>query len=271
MSFPHLPPHFDGLKILQISDLHLGNWDSLSAMHKLVELINRQEADIIVFTGDLVDFITSEAFRFKRELQKIKAKEAVYCILGNHDYGDYMHWDTAMEKEKNFEALLQFYRELNWQLLRNESIVLQRGKDRILLSGVENWGDRKRYQKLADLDKTYLGYENISFKILLSHNPAHWEKHILHFKHTIDLTLSGHTHGGQIGVEWNGIRWSPIAYLYPYWAGLYRETNTQTGQQQLLYVNRGTGSIGYPGRIGILPEVTVFKLHKGKKENGIDA
>jgi predicted MPP superfamily phosphohydrolase len=266
LGFESLASSFNGFRILQISDMHLGSWDRIEMMSELVDLINRQEADIVVFTGDLVDYMTSEAYRFEDELARIKAKVAIYAILGNHDYGDYFRWDTPSAKEENFQSLIRFYRKLNWKLLRNESLFIEKEGKKILLSGVENWGDMKRYQKLADLEKTYQGFEDAQFKILLSHNPVHWEKHVLNFPVHIDLSLCGHTHGGQIGIELKNCRWSPIQYLYHYWAGWYEEKNKLTNTYPQLYVNRGTGSIGYPGRLGILPEITVIELFS-KKHN----
>jgi predicted MPP superfamily phosphohydrolase len=204
--------------------------------------------------------MTREAYRFEPYLHKIIAKKGVFAILGNHDYGDYYKWKSKGDKDNNFQDLLDFYKRIGWKLLRNESVVIEKGGDKILLSGVENWGNMKRYQKLADVPKAIHSYEQIPFKILLSHNPVHWERKLQNYPQTIDLCLSGHTHGGQIGVELNGFRWSPIQYLYRYWAGVYQETNQATDEIQTLYVNRGIGSIAYPGRIGILPEITIIEL-----------
>ncbi len=183
-----------------------------------------------------------------------------HVYLGNHDYGDYKRWSSPEAKENNMLQLYDFYSGLGWKLLRNENYSLKRGEDEISILGVENWGSYKRFQKYGNLEEAFRGSENASVRILLSHDPSHFARKVKNFHSTIDLTLSGHTHGGQLGFEIPGLRWSPVEYMYKYWAGLYTVSNKVTGTTQHLYVNRGIGSIGYPGRVGIFPEITVIEL-----------
>jgi hypothetical protein len=254
--FKNLPDVFDGFKIVQISDLHLGSWSGTDPLREAIETINRLEPDLVVFTGDLVNYTTDEAFRFKEILTELKAKDGVFGILGNHDYGDYKKWPSKAEKQNNMEALYQFYNQINWKLLRNEHIIIERDSHKIALIGVENWSVNTRFPQLGNIIKASKGIGQVSAKILLSHDPSHWDATVLKNHQDIELTLSGHTHGFQFGIEIPGIKWSPAQYIYKQWAGLY--SNEATHQQ--LYVNRGLGSIGYPGRIGILPEITVINL-----------
>jgi len=255
-----LPKTFDGLRILQFSDLHLGSWIWKNEMDKVVEIINNQNPDLIFFTGDLVNYQTDEAYEFEDTFKKLNAKFGVFCILGNHDYGDYKRWESEEAKNQNMEDIYSFFKRVGWKLLRNENHIIKNGDDKIALIGVENWGSLSRFQKYGDLAEAVKGAENISVKILLSHDPSHWELKVCNFPLTIDLTFAGHTHGGQFGVELRGIKWSPAQYIYKYWAGLYSGLNTLTKEKQYLYVNRGTGTIGYPGRVGILPEITLVEL-----------
>lgn len=255
---PDLPESFNGLRIIQISDLHLGSWASSEPLEEAVDLINREDADIVVFTGDLVNSTSDEALKFKNSLARIKSRYGIFSVLGNHDYGDYVSWPSKEAKEENMQVLYDLYSELGWKLLNNESYLLSKGDDKIAVVGVENWSSHKRFPSRGDIDAALAGTEPASTRILLSHDPTHWEKVISKKYPEIDLTLSGHTHGFQFGVEWKGIKWSLAQYMYKYWAGLY--TNGSENEHQYLYVNRGLGMIGYPGRVGILPEITVFDL-----------
>ncbi|NOX46078.1 MAG: metallophosphoesterase [Chlorobi bacterium] len=260
LSLPDLPASFSGFKIVQFSDIHLGNWVMKHELEEAIDVMNDLDPDIIVFTGDLVNYKTDEAIEFTDIFRKLKAKQGIYAILGNHDYGDYTHWPTRKAKEENMRQLYDFYNGLGWKLLRNENVELTKGDDRIALLGVENWGSMKRFPKYGDLRKAVTGVEDVPVKILLSHDPTHWQYKISDFEHTINLTLAGHTHGGQFGFEFPGMRWSPVQYAYRYWAGMYQKKNTKTGGKQHLYVNRGIGTIGYPGRVGIRPEITLIEL-----------
>lgn len=253
---PSLPLIFQSYKIVQLSDLHLGTWSGTAAMEEAVNLINEQNPDLIVFTGDLVNYSTDEAYRFKETLSGLKATDGIYAVLGNHDYGDYINWNSPEEKQRNMEDLYGFYQSIGWKLLRNEHHIIEKGQDRIAVIGVENWSQNNRFPRLGNVLKARKGMGKVSARILLSHDPSHWEAVVIKENPDIDLTLSGHTHGFQFGIEIPGLKWSPAQYIYKQWAGLYE--NETTGQK--LYVNRGLGSIGYPGRIGILPEITIFEL-----------
>lgn len=254
---PKFPSAFNGLKIVQISDLHLGSFTSAEPLEKAVELINQQEADYILFTGDLVNEKTDEAYPFIETLKKIKAKNGIFSVLGNHDYGDYIQWPSDTAKQENLKAMHKVHSDLGWKLLLNEHQIIEKDGEKIAIIGVENWG-MGRFPKYGKLDTAYKGTENISFKILLSHDPSHWENQVKKEYKDINLTLSGHTHGMQFGVEFPGFKWSPVQYVYKQWAGLYEENN------QLLYVNRGLGFIGYAGRVGIMPEITVLEFYNSE-------
>lgn len=255
-----LPEPFSGYRIVQFSDIHLGGWQSKKELEEAVQLMNNLNPDVIFFTGDLVNYKTDEAFEFKEILAELKAKDGVFAILGNHDYGDYSPWPDEPSKQENMKKLYDFYQQLGWKLLRNENHIIYRSGEQLAILGLENWGSLSRFQKYGDLDQSLKGVEHIQTKILLSHDPSHWELKTLNSTSTIGLTLAGHTHGAQFGFEFPGFRWSPSQYIYKYWAGLYSEINSLTGQKQYLYVNRGIGTIGYPGRIGILPEITLLEL-----------
>lgn len=252
----NIPSGLKGFKIVQISDLHLGSWTNPKPLMQAVEMINNMNADIVVFTGDLVNFSTKEAFRYQDTLSQVKAKKGVFTILGNHDYGDYVKWPDAASKQKNMDDLYSFYDSIGWKLLNNESELFETNDGSLALVGVENWGANPRFPKHGDLDKAINGFDKADVKVLLSHDPSHWEKKVLPSSYNIDLTLAGHTHGFQFGFENKHFKWSPAKWLYKHWAGLY--TDTKSGNY--LYVNRGIGSIGYPGRIGILPEITLIEL-----------
>lgn len=251
-----LPKAFKGLKIVQISDIHSGSFDNHKAVAHGIDLIMQQNPDLIVFTGDLVNNEAKEIESYKEIFGRLKAPLGVFSTLGNHDYGDYIQWPSPEAKTANLEQLKQHHADMGWRLLMNEHVVLERGNDKIALLGVENWSAMARFPKHGKLADAYKGLEeaDIPVKILLSHDPTHWDAEIRpHFK-DIDVTLSGHTHGMQFGIKLSWMKWSPVQYVYKQWAGLYKENN------QHLYVNVGFGYIGYSGRLGILPEITVIEL-----------
>ena len=252
---PKLPSSFNGLKILQLSDIHTGSFVSTAPLEKVIQIINEQNADVIFFTGDLVNNRTDEAYPFTEVLKQIKAPMGVFSTLGNHDYGDYSQWSSVQEKAKNLQDIKDLHAVYGWRLLMNEHITLKKGDDEIAVLGVENWGAAMRFPKYGKLDKAYEGTEKYPVKLLLSHDPSHWDAEIRPKYPDIDITFSGHTHGMQFGIEIPGFRWSPSKYIYKQWADLYQQG------KQFLYVNRGLGFIGYPGRVGILPEITVVELH----------
>ncbi|MBI2279283.1 MAG: metallophosphoesterase [Bacteroidetes bacterium] len=255
LSINNLPNAFKGLKIVQISDLHVGSFLTDEPLKKAIQLIDDQKPDIIFFTGDLVNDITEEALPFMDTLKKLSAPMGVYSILGNHDYGDYFYQKDDHEgKQHNYNLMKEVHQKLGWKLLLNEHVVLEKDNERLAVLGVENWGAGGRFPKYGDLDLAKNGLLSTDIKLLLSHDPSHWEAKILPEHSDIAATFSGHTHGMQFGIEIPNFKWSPSQYLYNQWAGLY------TTNQQHLYVNRGLGFIGYPGRVGILPEITVFEL-----------
>ncbi len=247
---------FPGLTCVQISDIHLGSWTSKKQMQLAVDIINELKPDIIFFTGDLVNFSARETDGFRAYLGRLESSYGIYAVLGNHDYGDYAQWDTEYKKQADMQRLKSFFDACGWRLLQNESDVLDVNGIKIGILGIENWSISKRYPRYGDMEKTLKDMDKVDFTILLSHDPTHWEHEISKIYPDIDLTLSGHTHGMQFGIEIPGlIKWSPAKYIYNYWAGLYSKRHT-LGRKQYLYVNRGLGNIGYPGRIGILPEIT---------------
>ena len=251
--FSNLPESFKGLKIIHISDMHLGSFKrKFDQIDKAVEMINGQKPDLIVFTGDMVNSLARETDGWAPVLSKMKARYGKYSILGNHDYGDYAEWNSSEEKEKNLTALKNFHKKIGFRLLLNESDTIRINNEEIAVVGVENWG-KPPFPQHGDLLKACENVNPEHFKILLSHDPSHWDAEIL-TNSDIDLTFSGHTHGMQFGIERAGIKWSPIQYKYPRWGGLYRE------KEQYLYVNRGFGYLGFPGRIGMPPEITVVEL-----------
>jgi len=251
-----IPGGFHGMKILQISDLHVGSFLSAEPLERAIELIHAEKPDLILFTGDLVNDRYVEAVEFYESLKKIQAPMGVYSILGNHDYGDYYAWNSAEEKSSNLANLKKFHHELGWKLMLNEHTYIERNGDKIGLIGIENWSARANFSRYGDMKKATQGFTPGTFNILMSHDPSHWHAQVTEEYKYVDLTLSGHTHGFQFGVEIPGFKWSPVQYMYKEWADLYAQ-----GKQQL-YVNRGLGWIGYPGRVGILPEITVFELNK---------
>jgi predicted MPP superfamily phosphohydrolase len=254
IKFPNLPASFRGLKIIQISDIHSGSFNNKEAVQKGVDKILKEKPDIILFTGDLVNDRAVEMQDYLDVFGRLKAPMGVYSTLGNHDYGDYYHWKNAEEKSSNLSNVKEVHAKLGWKLMMNENIIFERNNEQIALLGVENWSAKRNFPKHGKLSDAYPGTEKVPFKILMSHDPSHWDAEIRPKYPDIDLTLSGHTHGMQFGVEIPGFRWSPIQYMYKQWAGLYTE-----GAQKL-YVNRGFGFLVYPGRVGILPEITVITL-----------
>lgn len=257
MVFDNLPQAFDGLKIAQISDLHLGSFfNNYSAVQKGIDLLNAQKPDLIFFTGDLVNNYASETDGWVPLFRQLEARLGKYSILGNHDYGDYVAWPDAASKHKNLENVIQANKDMGFRILMNERDDLEIDGEKIGILGVENYG-KPPFPQHGDLNKSLQGSEDLPFKILLSHDPSHWDLQVLG-QTNIDLTLSGHTHGMQFGVEIGSIKWSPVKMRYPRWGGLYTE-----GKQHL-YVNRGFGYIGFPGRVGMPPEITLIELRSGK-------
>jgi predicted MPP superfamily phosphohydrolase len=256
LKFPNLPAGFHGFRMLQISDLHTGSFNSDAHLKEAVALINKQEADVVFFTGDLVNNVADELVPYTNVLSQIRGKMGVYSVLGNHDYGDYVRWENDEEKIENLERLKHMQARMGWRLLMNEHVPLERNGDKIALLGIENWGMRAGFPKYGKMYKAYPGSEQYPFKVLLSHDPSHWEGEVLEKYPAIDLMLSGHTHGMQFGVNLPGLKWSPVQYVYKQWSGLYKKGT------QNLYVNVGLGFLGYPGRVGFLPEITVFELQK---------
>ena len=253
---PNLPPEFDGFKIVQLSDIHTGSFINGDALTKAFDIVSKQNADIILFTGDLVNNVSTEVEGHEHLFKSLKAPHGVYSVLGNHDYGDYVEWDSKDAKRANLELLKAKQKDFGWRLLMNENVAIEKDGAKIGLLGIENWGGNMRFPRYGKMTEAYEGAEDYPFKILMSHDPSHWDMQVLLDYPTIDLTLSGHTHGMQFGIEIPGFKWSPIKYLYKNWAGLYKQ------DKQFLYVNRGLGFLGYPGRLGIWPEITVIELQK---------
>ena len=254
LNFSNLPGAFKGLKIVQVSDIHSGSFTNKPAVQKGIEQILQLQPDLILFTGDLVNNEAKEMLNYIDVFSQLKAPLGIYSILGNHDYGDYVNWGNKELKKQNLDLVKQVHGQLGWRLLLDENVLLQKNTEQIALIGIQNWSALKRFPKYGDLSKAYQGVENIPFKILMSHDPTHWDAEVRPKYPDIDLTLAGHTHGMQFGVEIPWFKWSPVQYVYRQWAGLYEE------EAQKLYVNRGFGFIGYPGRVGILPEITLIKL-----------
>ena len=256
IEFDDLPNSFDGFTISHISDIHCGSFDNYQKVKYGIELINKQKSDVIMFTGDIVNNISAELDPWKDLFSKLTAKYGIYSVLGNHDYGDYMQWNSDDEKIKNFENLKKIQNEMGFNLLINENDSITKGDETISIVGVENWG-AGGFKKAGDLKKAISGLSSKEFKILLSHDPSHWNAEVTPNENYFPLTLSGHTHGMQFGIDIPGwIKWSPIKWRYPQFAGLYKKA------KEYLYVNRGFGYLAYPGRVGMWPEITVITLKK---------
>ena len=257
--FPDLPDAFDGFKITQISDVHSGSFDNPEKINYAIDLINEQESDMILFTGDIVNTHAKEMHPWIETFNRIKSyKYGKFSVLGNHDYGEYVSWPSEKEKNDNFEAIKKLYNQIGFTLLMNEHTYIQKGDDKIALIGVENWG--KNFKMAGDLNKASKDVAQDDFKVLMSHDPSHWEYEIKNHPKNFHLTLSGHTHGMQFGIEIPGVlKWSLAQYIYKQWAGLYENLG------RYVYVNRGFGFHAYPGRVGIMPEITVIQLIKGEK------
>ncbi len=254
LAFANLPNAFKGLRIVHISDIHSGSFNDKAAVNHGIDLILKEKADMILFTGDLVNDRHEEMLEYKDIFSRLNAPMGVYSTLGNHDYGDYASWPTEAAKKQNLESLKQIQKGMGWELLMNEHIIFERAGGKIALLGIENFGAKGRFPKYGRMQDAYPGTENIPFKILMSHDPSHWDYQVKKEYKDIDLMLSGHTHGMQFGIDNPYFKWSPVQWMYKQWAGLYED-----GRQKL-YVNRGFGFIGYPGRVGIMPEITVITL-----------
>lgn len=252
--FDDLPKAFEGFKLTHISDIHSGSFDNTEKISHGIDLINEQESDVILFTGDIVNNTADEMDDWIPYFKKLKAKDGKYSVLGNHDYGEYARWKTVEEKERNFEAIKNIHPKIGFNLLLNESVYLEKGNDKIALVGVENWGTR--FKKAGDLKVASSKIQQEDFKILMSHDPSHWNAEVKTDDNNYHLTLSGHTHGMQFGIEIPGIKWSPVQYVYEQWAGIY------TAFGRYINVNRGFGFLAFPGRVGIWPEITVITLKK---------
>ena len=256
VKLPNLPKSFDGIKLAQISDIHSGSFFNKTAVKGGVEMLMNEKPDLVFFTGDLVNNETSEVKDYINIFNKIKAPLGVYSITGNHDYGDYKPWATNEAKQKNFKDLVEAHKLMRYDILMNEHRFVELGGDKIAILGNENWGGG-RFAKYGKLEQAYNGTEEASVKLLLSHDPSHWDAQVRKLYPDIDMMFAGHTHGFQFGVEIGNFKWSPSQYAYKQWAGLYQEGN------QYLYVNRGFGYLGYPGRIGMPPELTIIELKRG--------
>ncbi len=255
ITLPNLPKSFDGLRIAQLSDIHSGSFRNKIAVKGGVEMVNREKPDITFFTGDLVNNQATEMRDYVNVFDKVSAPLGVFSILGNHDYGDYVRWASPEKKAANLESLKAVHRQLGWNLLLNENHMISENGELLAILGIENWGARgfSKYGKLAEAHRDT---QKASTKLLLSHDPSHWSAEVLKDFQDIDITFAGHTHGMQFGVEIGPVKWSPAQYMYKEWAGLYENKG------QFLYVNRGFGYLGYPGRIGIPPEITIIELKR---------
>lgn len=256
--FPDLPEAFDGFQITQISDIHSGSFDNPDKINYAIDLINEQNSDLLLFTGDIVNTHATEMNPWIETFNRIRNHEfGKYSVLGNHDYGEYIDWKSSEAKNKNFTAIKDLHRQIDFKLMLNENTKIKKGDDEIVLVGVENWG--VKFKKAGDLNKAADSLKKEDFKILMSHDPSHWDAEIKNHPKHFQLTLSGHTHGLQFGIEIPGVfKWSPVEYVYKQWAGLYQNLD------RYIYVNRGLGFHAYPGRVGIMPEITVIQLKKGK-------
>lgn len=254
VKFPNLPEAFRGMKVVQISDIHSGSLVNKEGVKKGVDMIMALKPDLILFTGDLVNNLAEEIVPLMDVFDKLKAPMGVYSVFGNHDYGDYVQWESPAKRTENIETLKGHHAKMGWRLLWDEHVPLEKDGQQIALIGIQNYSALRNFARYGNLAKAYNGAEKYPFKILMTHDPTHWDAEVRPKFPDIDLTLSGHTHGFQFGVEIPGFRWSPVQYVYNQWAGLYREG------AQSIYVNRGYGFIGYPGRVGILPEITLLEF-----------
>lgn len=253
LKLPNLPKSFNGFRIAQLSDIHSGSFFNKTAVKGGVEMLLAEKPDVVFFTGDLVNNVTKEVKDYIDVFGKVQAPMGVYSTLGNHDYGDYVSWSSAKARQQNLEDMYAAHKSMGWNLLLNENKILTQGGDSLAILGVENYG-KGRFPKYGKLEEAYKGSEEAAVKLLLSHDPSHWDLEVRPSYKDIDLMFAGHTHGMQFGIEIGNFKWSPAQYMYPQWAGMYQQGS------QYLYVNRGFGYIGYPGRIGILPEITVIEL-----------
>jgi len=253
--FNDLPEAFDGFTITQLSDIHSGSFSSEKGVLKGIDLVNKQNSDLILFTGDLVNNMASEMDRWIPFFSKLRAPFGKFSVLGNHDYGDYVQWESEHHQQANLSQLKNVHQKIGFKLLLNEAVPVKKDEESVALIGVENWG-KGGFHKYGDLGKATADVPADAFKILMSHDPSHWDAVTLEHDHHIHLTLSGHTHGMQFGIELFGWKWSPIKYVYKQWAGLYQKSG------KYLYVNRGFGFLGMKGRVGIWPEITVLTLKK---------
>ncbi len=254
IALPNLPASFDGIRLAQLSDIHSGSFFNKTAVQGGVDMLLQEKPDVVFFTGDLVNNESSEINNYFDVFKKVSAPLGVFSSTGNHDYGDYRSWPSVAARRQNFQALIEAHKLMGWDILMNENRYLELNGDKIAIIGIENWGTK--FSKHGDLKKAYQGTEDAATKLLLSHDPSHWDAQVRPEFSDIDVTFAGHTHGFQFGIEVGNFKWSPSQYIYKQWAGLY-----QTGPQYL-YVNRGFGYIGFTGRIGILPEITMFELVK---------
>lgn len=250
----NLPKVFHGMKIVQVSDIHSGSFWNKTAVMGGVEMLMNEKPDMVFFTGDIVNNRAEELADWISVFSKVKAPHGVYSVFGNHDYGDYVAWDSPQQKAKNLIDLAAMQKAMGWKLLMNENKIIEVNGEQIAVVGIENWGAKARFPKYGKLSEAIKGTENIAIKLLLSHDPSHWQAEVLPLFPDISAMFSGHTHGMQFGVDIPGIKWSPVQYVYDEWAGLYQQKG------QYLYVNRGFGYIGYPGRIGMPPEITTIEL-----------
>lgn len=255
VKLPNLPKSFDGIRIGQVSDIHSGSFWNKTAVKGGVEMMLGEKPDLIFFTGDLVNNETSEVKDYLEVFEKLRAPLGVYSVTGNHDYGDYKGWTTRQEKEENFRQLVNAHRQMGFNILMNEHKMIEQGGDKLAVLGIENWG-AGRFSKYGKLEKAHQGTDEAAVKLLLSHDPSHWDAQVRPEYKDIDIAFAGHTHGFQFGVEWGDFKWSPSQYAYKQWAGLYQEG------AQYLYVNRGFGYLGYPGRVGMPPELTIVELKR---------
>jgi uncharacterized protein len=255
ISLRNLPDAFNGMRIAQLSDIHSGSFFNKTAVKGGVEMLLKEKPDLVFFTGDLVNDRAEEVKDYIEVFGKVKAPLGVYSVLGNHDYGDYAQWSSPEAKRRNLQDLAKAYATMGWRLLLDENVPIRVDNEEIGLIGIQNWG-AGNFAKYGNLAKAYEGTDKYPVKLLLSHDPSHWNAQVKPTYHDIDVAFAGHTHGMQFGVELPGFKWSPVQYRYEQWAGLYQQ------QDQYLYVNRGFGYIGYPGRVGILPEITLIELVK---------